>query len=153
MKKMMSALAFVALAFAGCRQKDVRDFTINVPALSQESEGAVRYVTHGDPAETYYYSISGPALTGNFLNQQTVDGERIATNGKHTVTYDDYSAESVNRYAEPIYWQTVNAIPADIHGDFVRYFILRVYTNDKGSNDRETDVLCIAAKSFTISSP
>ena len=47
MKKMMIALAFAALAFAGCRQKDVRDFTINVPALSQESEGAVRSALAG----------------------------------------------------------------------------------------------------------
>ena len=41
MKKTMIATALALLAFAGCRQKDERDFTINVPALSQENEGAV----------------------------------------------------------------------------------------------------------------
>ena len=41
MKKMMIALAFAALAFAGCRQKDVRDFTVEVPALAQGNEATV----------------------------------------------------------------------------------------------------------------
>ena len=41
MKKTMIATALALLAFAGCRQKDERDFTINVPALSLESEGTV----------------------------------------------------------------------------------------------------------------
>ena len=41
MKKTMIATVLALLAFAGCRQKDVRDFTIDVPALSQESEGTV----------------------------------------------------------------------------------------------------------------
>ena len=41
MKKTMIATVLALLAFAGCRQKDERDFSINVPALSQESEGSV----------------------------------------------------------------------------------------------------------------
>jgi len=41
MKKTMMALALALFAFAGCRQKDVRDFTVDVPALVQENEGVV----------------------------------------------------------------------------------------------------------------
>ena len=41
MKKTIIATALALLAFAGCRQRDVRDFAIDVPALSPESAGAV----------------------------------------------------------------------------------------------------------------
>ena len=41
MKKMMIATALTLFALAGCRQKDVRDFAVDVPALSQENEAAV----------------------------------------------------------------------------------------------------------------
>ena len=46
-----------------------------------------------------------------------------------------------------------NAIFADMdfQNDFVNYYIIRVYKNGKESNDRETDVLCIAAKAFSLS--
>ena len=39
MKKTIIATVLALLAFAGCRQKDERDFVLNVPALSPESEG------------------------------------------------------------------------------------------------------------------
>ena len=39
--KRMTLIALALLAFAGCRQKDVREFAIDVPALTQESEAAV----------------------------------------------------------------------------------------------------------------
>ena len=46
MKKTMMMFALALFACAGCRQKDVRDFTVDVPALVQEKEdevaGAVR---------------------------------------------------------------------------------------------------------------
>lgn len=41
MKKTMIATALALLAFAGCRQKDERDFTVNVPALVQKDAEAV----------------------------------------------------------------------------------------------------------------
>ena len=41
MKKTMIGIALALLALAGCRQKDVRDFAVDVPALSQENEAAV----------------------------------------------------------------------------------------------------------------
>lgn len=115
------------------------------------SEGAVAHTTHTEPVATYYYTIDGTAIAGAFLNATTVDGETVATGAEHTVTYGSYSSSNVNKYAEPLYWQTSAAITGDSHGDFVKYFILRVHTGNKASNDRETDVLCIAAKSFAVS--
>ncbi len=41
MNKTIIAAALALLAFAGCRQKDERDFTVDVPALVQGSEAKV----------------------------------------------------------------------------------------------------------------
>jgi len=38
MKKTITVIALALLAFAGCRQKDVRDFEIEVPALGKSAE-------------------------------------------------------------------------------------------------------------------
>ena len=46
MKRMMM-IAFALLAFAGCRQKDVRDFTVEVPALVQGNEASVTEAIRG----------------------------------------------------------------------------------------------------------
>ena len=121
---------------------------------STNSAGAVAHTTHADPAVTYYYTIdpqNSTAIAGSFLNATTDNGETVATNGQHVATYGTYATANVDKYAEPLYWQTTNVITGNFHGDFVKYFILRVYIGNKESNDRETDVLCIAAKSFTAS--
>ena len=109
---------------------------------------SVKYVTHSETPETYYYSVNGPAIEGDFLNK--VDGLNLGakTNGMHGETYSAYPASSVNDYSEPIYWQTSNNIAGNLKGGFVEYFILRISLNGKNTNDRETDILCIAAKSF-----
>ena len=115
------------------------------------SAAAVAYTTHTDPAETYYYSPStGVALAGGFLNDQTVGGETIADNTLHgdTSALDPAGTyDNVQKYAEPLYWQTTGAEPGNYRGDFINYYILRVNLNGKTVNDRETDVICIAAKS------
>ena len=41
MKKTLIGIALALLALAGCRQKDVREFTVEVPALTQTNEVAV----------------------------------------------------------------------------------------------------------------
>ena len=46
MKRMMM-IALALLAFAGCRQKDVRDFTVEVPALVQGNEASVTEAIRG----------------------------------------------------------------------------------------------------------
>ena len=66
---------------------------------------------------------------------------------KHELTYGDY--DEVDKYGEPLYWQTTNIEPGYANGDFITYYILRVNVNDKEINDRETDVICFAAKSFS----
>ena len=111
------------------------------------SEGAIAYTTHEDTPRTFYYSASGNAIAGNFLNAQTVGNETLANATLHQRTYNTYN--EVNKYGEPLYWQTTGREPANLRGDFVNYYILRVYVNGKENNDRETDIICIAAKSFS----
>lgn len=109
------------------------------------SEGAVAYTTHTDTPQTYYYNASGAAISGSFLNDQTVNGERIANSTKHAATYGAY--DNVNKYGEPLYWQTSGTESGYLNGSFINYYILRVNINGKAVNDRETDVICIAVKS------
>ncbi|MBR5941976.1 MAG: hypothetical protein IKZ81_01380 [Clostridia bacterium] len=120
-------------------------------ALAQAQQDlCVEYTTHDATPATYYYKATGTALPGNYLNAQTVGGETLATDSYHTATYGAY--DEVDKFAEPIYWQTRDNINGNRRGDFIHYYILRVYVNNKQDNDRETDVICIAAKSFSAAS-
>ena len=92
----------------------------------------------------YYYSINGAAIAGTYLNKTVENGKDIATSAKHTETYGGYSIDKVQKNAEPLYWQT-DSSERGSKNDFVNYYIIRVYKNGKATNDRETDVLCIAA--------
>lgn len=115
-----------------------------------QKEGVISHTTHTDTPTTYYYKATGSEIGGSFLNAQTVNGEKIATSAYHLRTYGDY--DDVDKYAEPLYWQTTGIERGNPRGDFINYYILRVYVNDKEANDRETDVICIAAKSFSVAS-
>lgn len=125
--------------------------------VGEKPVGAVRYVAQGHQ-HTYYYTATGAAIAGTYLNVTTangdgtgapvpVNGEVLADSTKHADTYGSYTY--VNKYAEPIYWQTSASISGNPAEAFVKYFILRVIENGKNVNDRETDVICIAAKSAT----
>ncbi|HAE88642.1 MAG TPA: hypothetical protein DCG79_02075 [Clostridiales bacterium] len=113
-----------------------------------ETEGSVQYITHQVPAQAYYYSANGEAIAGTFLNKTVEAGRDIATDANHASTYGTYT--HVHKNAEPIYWQTSSAETGNVTGDFVNYYLLRIYKNGKATNDRETDVLCIAAKAVTV---
>ena len=117
---------------------------------SVESEGAVRYTTHTSTPQTYYYSINGEALAGATLNETTVDGKRLGIlDSENTYFYNTYgNYTNIDKYAVPIYWQTTGYQTGNRNADFVNYYILRVGMNGKSANDRETDIICIAAKSY-----
>ena len=112
------------------------------------SAGAVEYIVHQAEAKAYYYTANGEAIAGTYLNKTEEDGRAIATGGNHADTYGSYS--NVQKNAEPIYWQTSSSETGNVRGDFVNYYLLRIYKNNKATNDRETDVLCIAAKAITV---
>ena len=105
------------------------------------SASSVAYVAQG--GTNYYYTINGAALSGTYMNMGS--SGVLANSSMHSQTYGSYN--NVDKNAEPLYWQTSDSITGNVHGNFVHYYILRVYFNSKGVNDRETDVICIAAKS------
>ena len=129
----------------------------NLTESEREALEPVAYTTHVATPATYYYSIKinplteekEPPLSGTYLNKAA--GEEILANAtKHGATYGSYN--NVHKYAEPIYWQTTNTQMGNIYDDFVNYYILRIrYGENEMPIDRETDVICIAAKSFTVS--
>ena len=115
---------------------------------SVSSDGAIAYTTHTDTPATYYYSIDGDAIAGTYLNKTEIGGEVLASDAKHADTYGAY--DDVHKHAEPIYWQTRDVETGSARSSFVNYYIMRVHTGGKTENDRETDVICIAAKSFSV---
>ena len=126
----------------------------NATESTISSEGAVMYATHADPPVKYYYSVNGGVISGTYLNLKTPSDAtfpHLADGTIHEIhdrTYGKYN--NLDQFAEPVYWQTSGIVRGNPTGYFVHYYILRVRTNGKESNDRETDVLCIAAKSFSI---
>lgn len=129
-------------------------FTYSIFRANQSdvsSAGAVEYVTNETTPRTFYYSVNkvndeDDELAMTHILNITVDEETKTT---YELTYGDYDKVQTN--AEPIYMQTTSAETGNARGDFVNYYILRVYKNGKTSNDRETDILCIAATTVAVS--
>ena len=146
------------LAFTTNNQFEYEIYVAKEGTVPWEGEGVenVKYVAHDAKSTPYYYTIDtsvngGQPISGGFLNRMIdTDGKAVADGSRHSAAYGDYN--NVNRFAEAIYWQTDSNHPivGNSVTDFVVYFILRVNTNHKPSNDRETDVLCISAKSTTV---
>ena len=88
-----------------------------------------------------YYTKSGTALSGVFLNQNG----KIADKSLHDKSYDDY--KKVQENAEPLYWQTADVIQPTNNNlsGFVDYYILEISWNDAVVNNKETDMVYITA--------
>ncbi len=114
-----------------------------------EGTGAGGQYTYysADEDALYHYTIDGSALPLRYLNAQA--GNLLANNTLHTQTYGSYA--NVHQNAEPLYAQTVSAIPVqNLSGiNFHNFFILRVRWPADKLNDKETDVLYIAARAGT----
>ena len=80
--------------------------------VSPEDSSAVMYVPNDrEHLPIAYYKPVGTAIAGRYLNKASVSEMLANAMGDyHTLTYDTH--ESVQKYAEPIYWQTNSAIPA-----------------------------------------
>ena len=120
-------------------------------------DGAVLYTTHETTPRNFYYTIKdvddgaggtekAEKLAVTYLNRAEV-AEVLANSSKHSDTYASYS--QVHKYAEPLYLQTVNVESGNLRGDFVNYYILRIHSDGEISIDRETDIICLSAKSFS----
>lgn len=95
-----------------------------------------------------YYRTSGSKITLTALNAQAGDPKLAKSDDSYAEdTYGEYS--NVNRYAYPLYFQSAAQDPVpSVGGTSLNYFILRVIW-DVGSNERETDMIYIAAKTVS----
>lgn len=126
-------------------------------ATAEDAAADGRDLPYKVPTNDLKTAVSGKVTStvkaGTYLNKAEVS-EILADSSRHDVTYGSYDKESktyinpydhVNKYAEPIYWQTTSAEEGDAKGSFVNYYILRVHSSDTNLNNRETDIICISA--------
>lgn len=100
--------------------------------------------------DIYNYHIVGSKIVGNIPNKQENAFLGKTNDGYYSDTYGTY--DKVNKYAVPVYWQMQDTVDISSGNVLPHYYILRVLYNDKNENDRETDIVCIAAKDFASSS-
>ena len=131
---------------------DLFKATTDSTLASSDPRGTVEYVTHpldGSSAQTItYYIATNGKINGSYRNQKGNDllGNDSTSNPFYSDTYGSYTY--VDKNAVPLYWQTNATIEAG--GDsFHHFYILRLYIGNKQTNDRETDIICIAARVFS----
>ena len=117
------------------------------------------YDTHDGSGDTQYYYApnSAVAYAGTILNLDTSASEKLAKtdDGYYTKTYKPAGSavtyDNRHKYAVPLYWQTDNTIRTslDANNEFSMYFILRVKWDADLRNEKETDIVYIAAKNIT----
>lgn len=118
------------------------DFTYTLFPAQEQSGGTDAEYTD-ESGNVHNYSKSGSALTGAYLNLNS-DG-KTANDSLHKESYESYN--KVQKNAEPLYWQTSEAInPTKNNGQgFVDYYILEISWNDDVLNNKETDMIYITA--------
>ncbi len=123
-------------------------------ALEYASPAAGRVEYHAANGTSYYYERNGAKLTLNYLN--TLSGDMLGDPADE-LNVETYKAGggkygNVDQYAEPVYCKVANAIAVEnLDGlNFYNYFILRVKWDPSRQNDRETDILYIAAKAGAV---
>ena len=126
--------------------------TTNAAEKSTDPAGTVIYTTHPNSGQarniTYYIKQNG-RINGSYKNQDGSDiiGIKGTNNNYYSDTYGSYT--NVDTNAVPLYWQTNATIETGSGATFNHYFILRLYIGNKQENDRETDIICIAARVFS----
>ncbi len=129
-----------------------------------EVQGEEYHTDLTSPTKLYYqrdYSVTdggaavGGKYTGIYRNLSPSSSgsnqDAISTGPYHNLTYDNYT--SVQKDAEPVYWQALNvsAFPSGTNANkeaFSRHFILRVkwLPGALDNSSKETDILYITVK-------
>lgn len=138
-----------------------------IGAVPGDALAVVEYSTHDGSGVKQYYVNNGTAkLAGDFINKKTGSealaytiGDAAPSAPKKNMHNDTYYTEKnvngvimsaygyVNKYAEPLYWQT----SSNIYGgnDFCHYYVLRVkWDQNTASNSKETDIIYISARNI-----
>lgn len=153
-------------------------FTYTLYKAHESASGTVAYegtdgTYHYDLAEQFYDNISYRArgVYGGYINDSGNVNRTIADSNYSEKSYDsdDYSilgsGTHVQRYAEPLYWQTKESIHSDWvdtndiqyneygvdnpNNRFLNYYVLKVSWGTDSfpeGNDKETDLIYITAQ-------
>ena len=104
--------------------------------------GTVTY--HSTNENKDYYYLKDTEVKGEYKNLKTDEEPQIANDTYHKKTYENY--DKVQKNAEPLYWQTTNAItPTSAGNGFTDYYILELTWVGNLQNDKETDMVYITA--------
>ena len=140
-------------------------------------EGVVNYQTHNSAGVVTgtirYYIVPNGKVAGVYKNDKNNDKIGDDSGNFYNATYGQITDQgayttgyaNVDQNAVPLYWQTASKIEAVFEEGtlkFTDYYILRLYNGypqeengevtivgGKVNNDRETDIICISAKSFS----
>lgn len=118
--------------------------------------GGVEYIT--ETRDKVYYMPANSALEGSYVNSKDVTYEdqgvtrKEGTSGYEKPSYNN--GDALQKYAEPLYWQTSSAITADgteydedsDERAFRNYYVLRVSWGSDVKNDKETDLIYITVE-------
>lgn len=104
-------------------------YSIHRAKTVQDSTYANR---HQEDGVTLFYTDN--AVSGDFLNRP---GDRVADGTKHSTTFGEYSSDYVQKYAEPVYWQSSSVDK----GDTIDYYVLKVTWTEGLPNNKETDLI------------
>lgn len=117
------------------------EYSIYEAAESMSDPGGERVVYIDESGNSHYYTKEAAAVSGQYLNKNGA----AADNSLHDISYGNYN--KVQKNAEPLYWQTDNAIqPVNNSGSgFLDYYILEVSWDANISNNKETDIVYITA--------
>ena len=122
-------------------------------SVPNDAQSVVTYTMHNSSAQKYYYYIpsGGTPIAGTFKNKLSNEYAIIdASNKYYKLTYGEDESDTnpyslVNANAMPLYWQTSNSETGS-SGEFTKRYMLRVKWSESRVNDKETDIIYIAAK-------
>ena len=98
-----------------------------------------------------FYFNPGAPVEGSYLNQNSESG--YANGSLHGKTYDSYPTSTVQKSAEPLYWQNKTdgkqlTLPAQVDdtGYYINYYVLRISWGNTIQNNKETDMIYLMAE-------
>ena len=125
------------------------DFTYTLYKAAKTDDDT-KVVYEKEDRDVVYYEKVGEALEVNMINEDTYYGRTVGSSAYVDPSYKN--TDERQKFAEPLYWQTKNAVNAaendDDTTDSVKrnYFILEVSWNDSVNNDKETDLIYLTAQ-------
>lgn len=163
----------IQLGFTTNNQFEYTLYPAEISASEPAADISVKYDFHETTGSAYYYNSTSTGLTGTYLNRGVNSSDGIIAMGNSSATKYSWTQESlheltylksdssgvynnVNKYAEPLYWQSDEIVVRDGDKDvsdrnhFCRYFILRLkWDLADAKNDKETDIIYIVAEDFS----